>query len=92
MCALSEPVALTHDAGSVISVLGPGCAHDSAISSSGGGPDLLVHRYWSDTVWVPAGARVVIRLRFRNFPGRSFFHCHILPHEDIGMMGIYEVV
>lgn len=57
-----------------------------------GGPDLLRAPYWSDTVWVPAGARLVTRLRFDRFAGRSLFHCHILPHEDLGMMGVYEVV
>ena len=39
-----------------------------------------------DTVWVPVGKPVVIRMRFRQFTGKSVFHCHILPHEDTGMM------
>ena len=92
VCALPESFALAHGPGSSISVLGPGCGQEGASSNFGGGPDLLNQRYWSDTVWVPAGARIVTRLRFNVFPGRSLFHCHILPHEDLGMMGIYEVV
>ena len=39
-----------------------------------------------DTVWIPAESTVVIRIRFKQFLGKSVFHCHILPHEDTGMM------
>ncbi len=28
----------------------------------------------------------MIRMRFKEFLGKSVFHCHILPHEDTGMM------
>lgn len=39
-----------------------------------------------DTVWIPPMESVVIRVRFKEFPGKTVFHCHILPHEDAGMM------
>jgi FtsP/CotA-like multicopper oxidase with cupredoxin domain len=39
-----------------------------------------------DTVWVPAKSVVTIRLHFKQYTGKSVFHCHILPHEDTGMM------
>lgn len=45
-----------------------------------------------DTVWVakPPNAdgrtSAVIRSRFVEFVGKSVYHCHILPHEDTGMM------
>lgn len=39
-----------------------------------------------DTVWIPAESTVVIRMRFKEFFGKTVFHCHILPHEDTGMM------
>ena len=39
-----------------------------------------------DTVWVENNSEVVIRMRFRQWPGKSVYHCHILPHEDTGMM------
>jgi suppressor of ftsI len=29
---------------------------------------------------------VVIRTKFKEFTGKSVLHCHILPHEDTGMM------
>jgi hypothetical protein len=28
----------------------------------------------------------LIRMRFKEFIGKSVFHCRILPHEDTGMM------
>jgi len=39
-----------------------------------------------DTIWIPAGTEVVIRMRFRQWTGKAVFHCHILPREDTGMM------
>ncbi len=39
-----------------------------------------------DTVWIPPMETVVIRIRFQEFVGKTVFHCHILPHEDAGMM------
>ena len=35
--------------------------------------------------YTPAGS-IKIRVRFRQWTGKSVFHCHILPHEDTGMM------
>lgn len=46
---------------------------------------------WKDTVEIPVGAKVRIRLNFADFGGKTVYHCHILDHEDIGMMGIVEV-
>jgi bilirubin oxidase len=46
---------------------------------------------WFDTVNVPAGRTVSIRTR-QDSPGKRMFHCHILPHEDAGMMGVLEVL
>lgn len=41
---------------------------------------------WLDTVAVPAAGSIKFRTRFLDFPGRFVMHCHILPHEDTGMM------
>jgi FtsP/CotA-like multicopper oxidase with cupredoxin domain len=46
---------------------------------------------WKDVVNVPAGGWVRIRIRFDDFTGKSVYHCHILDHEDMGMMGVIEV-
>jgi FtsP/CotA-like multicopper oxidase with cupredoxin domain len=29
-------------------------------------------------------------MRIARFPGRTVYHCHILDHEDLGMMGLVE--
>lgn len=47
---------------------------------------------WEDTTPLPAFGEVVIRSRFLDFPGKFVYHCHILDHEDKGMMGVVEVV
>jgi FtsP/CotA-like multicopper oxidase with cupredoxin domain len=47
---------------------------------------------WQDTVVVPQNGNVTIRHRFQQYTGRYVFHCHILPHEDLGMMQGVEVV
>ena len=39
-----------------------------------------------DTVWVPMGKQITIRNTFKQWTGKSVYHCHILPHEDTGMM------
>lgn len=49
------------------------------------------YRSWKDVVNVRKHQRVRIVVRFDDFPGRWMFHCHILDHEDHGMMGILEV-
>lgn len=46
---------------------------------------------WEDTVNVPKGQTVTILVHFDENPGKRMFHCHIMDHEDYGMMGILEV-
>ena len=41
---------------------------------------------WLDGVVVPARGRARIRIRFADFAGTAVQHCHILDHEDLGMM------
>ncbi|MGY3438980.1 multicopper oxidase family protein [Marinovum sp. KMM 9989] len=43
-------------------------------------------RPWYDTFVVPAAGTLTIRSRFEDFDGDFVTHCHILPHEDAGMM------
>ena len=43
---------------------------------------------WQDVVNIPARSTVRVRIAFDDFSGRSVYHCHILDHEDSGMMGI----
>jgi FtsP/CotA-like multicopper oxidase with cupredoxin domain len=48
-------------------------------------------RAWKDVVLVRAGETVRIRTRFADFAGRTVYHCHILDHEERGMMGVLEI-
>lgn len=53
--------------------------------------NVLPEPTWMDTVAIPRnGGRVVFRTRFDDFVGRWVNHCHILLHEDNGMMQIVE--
>lgn len=49
------------------------------------------YRSWKDVVNVRKHQIVRLVVRFDDFPGKWMFHCHILDHEDHGMMGILEV-
>ncbi|WP_010540326.1 multicopper oxidase family protein [Dietzia alimentaria] len=42
---------------------------------------------WQDVVNIPAFGRVTVRVAFGDIVGRTVYHCHILDHEDLGMMG-----
>ncbi|MGB3496405.1 MAG: multicopper oxidase family protein [Elainellaceae cyanobacterium] len=46
---------------------------------------------WKDTVSLKGYESITIRVRFDDFTGRTVYHCHILDHEDQGMMGILEI-
>lgn len=48
------------------------------------------YRAWKDTVNVAAGETVRILLR-QDMPGPRMYHCHILEHEMLGMMGTVDV-
>ena len=54
------------------------------ISRNGQPESLLALR---DTVLVKRGETVRIRIPFRDFAGKTVYHCHVLDHEDLGMMG-----
>ncbi len=50
---------------------------------------------WKDTVHVAAGETVNIIMQFTQYANRHvpyMYHCHILEHEDNGMMGQFVVV
>ncbi|WP_199711355.1 multicopper oxidase family protein [Tessaracoccus antarcticus] len=46
---------------------------------------------WRDVVNVPAGGSIKVLVDFARHPGRSVYHCHILDHEDAGMMAVVDV-
>lgn len=48
-------------------------------------------RKWKDVVNVPKRSTLRFIVRFDRYPGKWMYHCHILDHEDAGMMGVLEV-
>ena len=47
---------------------------------------------WQDTVNLPVRGEVTVRMKFTDFTGKTVYHCHILNHEDKGMMAVLEIV
>jgi spore coat protein A len=47
---------------------------------------------WKDTIDMSPGQTANILIRFAGYRGRYVFHCHNLEHEDMSMMGNFEVV
>lgn len=65
------------------------------ILDRGGRPPADYEQGWKDTVRVSNGetVRVIMRMPEYADPHLPYmFHCHILEHEDMGMMGQYIVV
>jgi FtsP/CotA-like multicopper oxidase with cupredoxin domain len=47
---------------------------------------------WKDTLWVKTGYQLFVRTRYQRYIGEYVLHCHILDHEDQGMMQNINVV
>jgi FtsP/CotA-like multicopper oxidase with cupredoxin domain len=46
---------------------------------------------WKDTINVPSKSELKIAVQFDDRPGMWMFHCHILDHATVGMMGHLHV-
>lgn len=46
---------------------------------------------WRDTVKIPGNGTVKMRTRYTKFIGTFVQHCHILDHEDLGMMQLIDI-
>lgn len=51
----------------------------------------VVERAWKDTVDVPPESTLTLVMALDN-PGSWLYHCHILEHEEAGMMGELEIL
>ena len=51
----------------------------------------IVDGGWRDTVLVLPGETVRVHVPFTRHPGLYLYHCHILEHEDMGMMRNFRV-
>ena len=65
------------------------------LSRSGGSANALREGIndagWLDTVLVLPGETVRLQVTFSQFPGLYLYHCHILEHEDMGMMRNFRI-
>jgi FtsP/CotA-like multicopper oxidase with cupredoxin domain len=58
------------------------------VESENGAPPRPESRGWKDTVFVEGEAALLVRFDHQAAAAAPFmFHCHILEHEDAGMMG-----
>ncbi len=66
----------------VISISGGDSAYKTLLTASPA---------WKDTVIVPAMGSVKLLVPVKDYAGSTMFHCHILEHEDMGMMGVWNI-
>jgi FtsP/CotA-like multicopper oxidase with cupredoxin domain len=56
------------------------------------GPDGMPESVWRDTLMVQRGKTEYAFTRYQDYIGAYVYHCHILDHEDQGMMELVEIV
>lgn len=64
------------------------------VVSVNGAPPPAPLRGWKDTVYLAPGDRCVLAMRFTDYTDLTMpymYHCHLLLHEDRGMMGQFVV-
>ena len=75
-----------------VDVSAPGSLIASGPQESDGGGGLAPSQHaglkevWKDTIFTPQGQLVQFRTRYERYVGDFVLHCHILDHEDQGMM------
>jgi FtsP/CotA-like multicopper oxidase with cupredoxin domain len=47
---------------------------------------------WKDVVIIPKMGSATLLVPVRDWDGMTMFHCHIVEHEDIGMMGAWDIM
>lgn len=80
----------------VTSIMAPATDNDGNVIMENGKPKLVEllkdGAVWRDTVKIPGGGSVTMRTRYTDFIGTFVQHCHILDHEDQGMMQLIDIV
>jgi FtsP/CotA-like multicopper oxidase with cupredoxin domain len=65
------------------------------LSRAGGSTNALregiIDAGWTNTVTVLPGETVRVQVTFSTHPGLYLYHCHILEHEDMGMMRNFRI-
>lgn len=78
----------------VVEILDKGGRDVSGLGANDGGDPQYpgLRGVWKDTLWVKPGYMVKIRTRYQRYIGEFVLHCHILDHEDQGMMQNVAIV
>jgi len=84
----------------IVAILDPNGKDVSAVNAvddaGGGAPDPNypgLKGVWKDTIWVKgSGYTIIFRTRYQRYIGAYVLHCHILDHEDQGMMQNVQIV
>jgi FtsP/CotA-like multicopper oxidase with cupredoxin domain len=66
--------------------------HVNSFQTARFGPTGYPELVWKDTLLVPIGFPQYVYTRYADYIGQFVYHCHILDHEDQGMMEVLEVV
>jgi FtsP/CotA-like multicopper oxidase with cupredoxin domain len=53
--------------------------------------EALAEPIWLDTAILPRSGSITFRSRFLDFTGKLMLHCHMMNHEDLGMMQVVEI-
>jgi L-ascorbate oxidase len=70
----------------IVSILDPGGV-DVSVNGEASDPQYAnLKTTWRDTLFVKPGYHVLMRTRYQRYIGDFVLHCHILDHEDQGMM------
>jgi FtsP/CotA-like multicopper oxidase with cupredoxin domain len=56
------------------------------------GPNGQPETVWKDTQFIPPGDTINVYTQYLDYTGAFVLHCHILDHEDLGMMEVVDVV
>jgi L-ascorbate oxidase len=76
----------------VISVLNAAGQPAAEPGKPGFDPDYAgVLDQWKDTLFVKKDYKIVVRTRYERYIGEYVLHCHILDHEDQGMMANVKI-
>lgn len=70
----------------IVSILDPSGNDVSGPGDGSGNQYANLKGVWKDTIFVEQGYVITMRTRYRRYIGEFVLHCHILDHEDQGMM------
>ncbi|MGR6974247.1 multicopper oxidase family protein [Streptomyces cynarae] len=69
-----------------------GCGTATPVAWTGAGSVSPAEEGWKDTVRANAGELVTVAGYFGDAAGKYVYHCHMLEHEDMGMMRQFVVL